>query len=264
MNILATINNKYVPYLISMLRSLIYYNHNQDINLFIISQDVTEDILAKYQTFVNGIKIKIIIFDDSLLIDAPTSKRYPKTIYYRLFAYKVLPANLERILYLDPDIIINGDLTDLYNMDFAGNALIGATTIKEPLRKFNEIKNKAPKGAPYLNTGVLLMNLDYLRANTNDELIYNYIADRHRYFTLPDQDIISALYGEHIKLVPADIYNLSDRGIKFHNLYNEKNKIDFTWVLNNTKIIHFYGRNKPWLDDYHGILKPFYDKFKIQ
>ena len=162
MNILVTINNKYVPYLISMLRSLIYYNHNQDINLFIISQDVTEDILAKYQTFVNGIKIKIIKFDDSLLIDAPTSKRYPKTIYYRLFAYKVLPANLERILYLDPDIIINGDLTDLYNMDFAGNALIGATTIKELLRKFNEIKNKAPKGAPYLNTGVLLMNLDYL------------------------------------------------------------------------------------------------------
>ena len=261
MNILVTINKNYLKYLISMLRSLIYFN-NVDINLYIISKDVTQDILTNYQEFVNKINITILNFDDSILKDAPTTKRYPKTIYYRLFAYCVLPKSIDRILYLDPDIIINGDLSDLYNMNFDGAALIGSTTIKEPLRKFNELKNKAPKGAPYLNTGVLLMNLNYLRHLTNKKEIYEYIEERKKFFTLPDQDIISALYGKHIKLVPAEIYNLSDRGIKFHNLYN-KDKINLDFVKQNTKIIHYYGKNKPWNKNYKGILQDFYNNFKI-
>ena len=52
-------------------------------------------------------------FADSFLQNAPISKRYPKTIYYRTFAAKLLPQNIDKILYLDPDIIINGDLKKL-------------------------------------------------------------------------------------------------------------------------------------------------------
>lgn len=261
MNILVTINHAYFPYLISMLRSLIYFN-KVNINLFVISNDIKISDFDIYINYLKNININIIKFDNSLLALAPTSKRYPKTIYYRLFAFKVLPLYIKRILYLDPDIIINGDLSSFYNMDLSNIAFIGATNIKEPLRKFNEIKNKAPKGAPYVNTGVLLMNLSYLRANTNEQAIYDYIAERHLFFTLPDQDIISALYGNHIKLVPAEIYNLSDRGIKFHNLYNNL-KIDLAWVKENTKIIHYYGKNKPWHQNYRGILQGFYERFKV-
>ncbi len=261
MNILVTINKKYLPYLISMLRSLIHFN-NDKINLYVISQDVKLIDFTNYQKYLNDININIIKFNDSLLQEAPTSKRYPKTIYYRLFAFKVLPTNVDRILYLDPDIIINGNLSNLYNMDLTNIAFIGSTTIKEPLRKFNELKNKAPKGAPYINTGVLLMNITFLRQITNEDAIYNYIRDRHFYFTLPDQDIISALYGNYIKLIPSTIYNLSDRGIKFNNLYNVE-QIDLEWVKQNTKIIHYYGRNKPWYKNYHGILQGFYNNFKV-
>ncbi len=262
MNILVTINTHYIPYLMSMLKSLLYFNKTI-INLYIISKDVTKEILTKYYDIVNKINIEIIDFDDNLLFLAPTSKRYPKTVYYRLFAFKVLPSNIDRILYLDSDIIINGSLKQFYNMDMTNIALIGSTTIKEPLRKFNEIKNNALKGSPYINTGVLLMNLDYLRNNTNEEEIYDYITKKHKFFTLPDQDIVSALYGDKTILVPNEIYNLSDRGLKFYNFYHIE-KIDLNWIKENTLIIHYYGKNKPWHKNYKGILKCFYDKFKVE
>ena len=35
------------------------------------------------------------------------------------------------------------------------------------------------------------------------------------------------------------------------------------WVEENNVIVHYLGRNKPWKPDYKGILKPFYDKYKI-
>lgn len=262
MNILLTLNNKYLPQMTSLIRS-IEANNDCDLNIYIISNDLTSKSIepfAKY--FSKRTSIAIIPIKDDFLKLAPTSKRYPKAIYYRIFASKFLPDSLDRILYLDPDIIVNGDITSLYNIDLGNNLFAGATTIKKFLTKFNEIKNSAPKGAPYLNTGVLLMNLKLLRIEQNIDEVIEYIERKHLVFTLPDQDIISGLYGDRILLIDSKIYNLSDRGIRFYNLYNKEN-IDYDWVKENTKIIHFYGRNKPWNDNYHGILKSFYDKYKI-
>lgn len=262
MNILLTLNTNYLKQMIILMKSLI--DHNDDkINCYIISNDLNyNDLIPFTDHFQQRVFFSIIRIDDSFLKDAPTSKRYPKAIYYRIFASHFLPNHLDRVLYLDPDIIINGNLKELYEMKFGENYFIGSTTIKKFLTKFNEIKNNAPKGAPYLNTGVLLMNLELLRKEQSIPEVLEYIKKRHFLFTLPDQDIISGLYGDRIILVEAIIYNLSDRGIKFHNFYN-KNQIDFNWVKQNTKIIHYYGKNKPWNSDYKGILNYFYNKYKI-
>lgn len=261
MHILLTLNKNYLKQAIIMLRSLI--DHNKTfINVHIISNDIFLDDFDIYQKYLPNTQIIIETINDSLFEKAPTSKRYPRNIYYRLFASLIIKDEIQRILYLDPDIIINGDLSDFYNQDFCNNLFVGATTIKGFLRKFNEIKNKAPKGAPYVNTGVLLMNLEELRKVQDAKTIVDYINKMHYRFTLPDQDILSALYGSRIKLVEATIYNLSDRGIKFYNFYNS-DKIDYNFVVTNTKIIHYYGRNKPWKTDYKGILKPFFDKYNF-
>ena len=43
-----------------------------------------------------------------------------------------------------------------------------------------------------------------------------------------------------------------------------KDKIDLKWVKKNTKIIHYIGKNKPWKENYKGILKVYYDKYKVR
>lgn len=77
-------------------------------------------------------------------------------------------------------------------------------------------------------------------------------------FILPDQDIITALYGEKVKLVDTMRYNLSDRILTFYNANPKNEKVDLEWVKSNAVVIHYCGKNKPWKDGYVGILDVFY------
>ena len=73
----------------------------------------------------------------------------------------------------------------------------------------------------------------------------------------------SQSHAHKVKLVNHLLFNLSDRAIFKHNLnLTNKTKIDFNWVKENAYILHFYGKNKPWKEDYKGILKPFYDYYE--
>ncbi len=261
MNVLVTINKKYLTQLKTMINSLVSNNGN-NINLYVVANDIEsnelEDAFKKYNININLIKYK-----DDILDNAPTSNRYPSVIYYRLLAPKYLPNNLERILYLDPDIIVLKDLSELYTTDFEDMYFVGSSNVRNGLRKFNEIKNRAPKDSPYLNTGVLLLNLKELRNVISSEKIYDYISKYKRCLCLPDQDILQGLYGDRVKLVSNIKYNLSDRAINLYNMRHD-DKIDNKWVEENCSIIHYYGRNKPWKDKYKGILKQYYIKYRVE
>ncbi len=262
MNILVTINKNYLDKLFTMLNSLQINNPHQSLEVYVVANDVNENDLLVFSHSSN-LNFHLIHYIDEILEQAPTSKRYPSIIYYRLVAANYLPIDLDRILYLDPDIIVLKDLSELYNMEFNDKYFIGSSNVKEVLRKFNESKNDAPKDSPYLNTGVLLINLKELRKLNQSEDIYNYILKRKNFLTLPDQDILQGLYGDKVKLIDNLKYNLSDRSILRYNLSHVMDKIDLDWVEKNCFIIHYFGRNKPWKKNYKGILKEYYLKYKI-
>ena len=93
-------------------------------------------------------------------------------------------------------------------------------------------------------------------------MIYDYIDKNKNVLTLPDQDILQGLFGDKLQLIDHLKYNLSDRSIKLNNLRSKCEKIDTEWINNNCYIIHFFGRNKPWNNNYKGILKDYYLKYK--
>ena len=185
-------------------------------------------------------------------------KRYPKEIYFRLFATKYLPENIDKILYLDSDTLVINKLDELYNMDFEGNYYIATTHVKKILRKINEVRLRIDDDVPYINTGVLLINLKELRKIDVQKEVCEFVENNSKKLMLPDQDIITALYGEKIKIIDALKYNLGDRDLNIYNLNHIKNPIGLKWVKENTVIIHYYGRNKPWNKNYRGKLGVFY------
>lgn len=189
-----------------------------------------------------------------------TSKRYPQEIYYRLAAPYLLPETLERVLYLDVDTVVINSLQALYTMDFEGNWFMGCTNTQIPLQKFNQVRLgiDVEKDVPYINTGVLMMNLPLLRQNMNFEDIRDFVEKKKKSLILPDQDILTGLYGEHVKLIDNLYYNLSDRTLLAYNADIRNMGIDECWVRENTSIIHYFGRNKPWKKGYVGILDVFY------
>lgn len=107
---------------------------------------------------------------------------------------KILPDE-KRVLWLDCDTIVNADITELFEVDMGGNYF---AAVREPGRSIN--------GKNYFNAGVLLMNLDKIKADGLDDRLIDTL--NHKPFVFPDQDAINQLAEGRIMALDGR-YNVS-------------------------------------------------------
>lgn len=261
MNLLFAIDKGFTSLFFNCIRSIVKNGGGGSYTAYILHSDLDEPhIRSIRQNVDDAVECRFIAVDPSLFEGFPTSKRYPLQIYYRIAAPLLLPRDLDRILYLDVDTVVINPLNGLYDMDFEGAYYIACTHTKEFLTKINQARLGVRKDVPYINTGVMMLNLPALRKNLRMEAVRDYAKERMHTFILPDQDIITALYGENVKLADTMRYNLSDRILALYNADPKNRKADVDWVRRNSVVIHYCGKNKPWKDGYIGALGTFYEE----
>lgn len=257
MNILVTLNEAYIPCLNVMLTSLLQSNPDAGFDVYLLHTDIREQALRDTRALLAGRGALLPIpADPSRLQDAPTTSRYPREMYYRIFAARYLPESLERVLYLDPDVIVNGRIDSLYAMPMENQLFAAASHVTGLMQKVNELRLSMDEDSPYINSGVLLMNLALLRREQDDEAVFDFIARHKNTLLLPDQDVISSLYGRRIIALDPYRYNMTERLMALTLL--EGSPLSLDWIRENTVIIHYCGRNKPWKRHYIGQLNCFY------
>ena len=106
MHLLFCINHNFCWMLVQCLRSIVRYPCTTGYTAHVLHSDLTAEDLAQMQQAVPEAKILEAKVDESFFRDFPETSRYPKQIYYRIFAAQFLPDDLERILYLDTDTIV--------------------------------------------------------------------------------------------------------------------------------------------------------------
>lgn len=261
MNLLFAINQRFTDLLCNCIRSIVKNGGADHYEAYILHSDLqAEDKTRIDLTAGKCMNCHYITVDDSIFEGFPESNRYPRQIYYRLAAPLFLPKDLDRILYLDVDLVVINSLEELYQTDFEGNYYVACSHVKEILTKINQLRLGVEELVPYVNTGVMVMNLTVLRENLTIEQIRETTKKMHT-FLLPDQDLLTVMHGEKIKLVDTMRYNLSDRLLAYHNANPKNQHLNLQWVRDNVVIIHYCGKNKPWKSGYSGILDVFYFKF---
>ncbi|MBM6829497.1 hypothetical protein H9X85_08140 [Anaerotignum lactatifermentans] len=263
MNLLFSIDRNCIDLLLNCMHSISENGGAETYDAYIFHSDLGSMDAERIKAFSPpSVRCFFLAVPEEMFSDFPETKRYPRQIYYRLAAAELLPKHLERILYLDIDTLVINDLRELYDTDFQGNLFVACTHTKKLLSRINQVRLDVEENVPYVNTGVLLMHLPLMRKEVKLEEIQAYAAEKKNTLLLPDQDILTALYGHRVKLADPLKYNLSDRDIDFYNADPMHRKIDLAWVRKNAVILHYYGRNKPWKESYHGILGVFYEQQK--
>lgn len=258
MNLLFAINRKFTQPLCTCIRSVIRNGGAGHYDAYILHSDLAEaDKGPILEEAGSAMTCHFLHVDEAIFDGFPETSRYPKQIYYRLAAPLLLPRTLDRILYLDVDLVVINALTELYQTDFEGNYYVACSHVKEFLTRFNQLR-LGVEDVPYINTGVMLMNLPLLRQNLTMEQLRETAQKKMHMFMLPDQDLLTVMHGEHIKLADTMRYNLSDRLLAAYNANPQNRPLDLDWVRANAVVIHYYGKNKPWKENYMGILDVFY------
>jgi len=261
LNILVTLNSGYIKPLCVMLRSLLKAHTHTDFEIYVINKSLSQQDFEYLQGKIedDNYRLHDIKICDDMLEGAPVTDRYPHEMYYRIFAARFLPENVDKILYLDPDLVVLKNLEKLYNTDLGQNFFAAASHVNKPLQKINEIRLQMETKGPYINSGVMLMNIKLLREQQDYAEIFEYIEKNKNILFLPDQDIISAVYSDRIIAIDPYIYNMTERMLLSPK--SIKNDVDAQWVKENSAIVHYCGRNKPWKDNYIGFLDGFYKEY---
>lgn len=262
MNLLVTLDSGYVYPLCCMLRSLVDSNPNECINLYVAHSSLTEHNFRQIGNALGNSDTEIypIRLDDRLFENAPTKSRITKETYYRIFAPLYLPKSVDKILYLDPDTIILNSLHFFYSTDFGDNLIIGAKHFDGFVDGWNKFRLGIHKSDHYINAGIMLMNIEKMREFVTEKLIFDCVnKNNHRLF-LADQDVINILFDGRIGTMSEYMINLDERCFK--RLAKQITADEaLTHIEQNTIIVHYNGKEKPWKNEYNGYLKGFFDGY---
>lgn len=263
MNILVTLDSNYIKPLKVMLKSLFLNNPADGFTIYLMHSSLTDSELDDINSFIaeHGSQLKVISVDSEMFREAPTILHYTKEMYYRLLAFKFLPKELDRILYLDPDALIINPISELYNMDIEDYLYAAAYHDIISIKEINKIRLNHYGIEAYYNSGVLLMNLKLQREQVDEQEIYDFVQNNKVKLIMPDQDILNALYAKKIKDIDEKLYNYDARYYTYYRITSNK-KWDMDYVIRNTVIIHFCGRKKPWNKDYRGKFHSLYKHYE--
>jgi len=262
-NVLVTLDSNYLRPLKVMLYSLYFNNPGAKIDLYLLHSRIKPDELSDLEAYINqhGQRLFVLTAGDDDFADAPVVKHYTKEMYYRLLAFKYLPADLDKILYLDPDILVINSIKTLYDLDLSEWMYAAAYHDRLMVKELNKFRFLEYDLEEYFNSGVLLMNLKRQRELIKEEEIFAFVEKNKNRLILPDQDVLNSLYAKHIKKLDEIEYNYDTRFYKYFRFLS-KGKINMDYVMRNTAILHFCGKKKPWHDNYSGEFHSLYKHYE--
>ncbi|EGC84175.1 glycosyltransferase family 8 protein [Anaerococcus hydrogenalis] len=256
MNVLVSCDENYINPLKTMLYSLFKSNDIQ-IEIYLIHKDIRDEKIKEIEKFVEKAsigkgKLNPIKVED-LFSKAKTTFYYTEEMYYRLLAYKYLPKSLDRILYLDPDVLVLNSCEELYNMDLSDNYFAAATHTIPTVQSANVARLSLTSGHKdienYFNSGILMINLELARNSEKYEKeVLNYVENSKSLgLIMPDQDLLNVVFRNKIIKIDEIKYNYDARRYLAYKLKDKKYKISY--IISNTCFLHFCGKRKPWLDE---------------
>jgi len=244
-SIVFGLDNGFVKHCAVAMASVIC-NSSEGINFFIIG-DITSENKEKLDTLkdintlsrninINHIKCDTELFDNLQLVPTIT-----KATYYRLLVAEVVPKNIDKIIYLDCDLIVKGDVKELYDTDVEN--YYGAAV--ESYNAKNYAANlHMPPDAKYFNAGVILFNLKVIRSFDFLMECMKQYDNIKNIIQFADQDILNMVFYSHVKYLPVR-WNFLSGYIKNEEPKSSISKNDIKIEKDNIKIIHYNG-GKPW------------------
>lgn len=246
-DLLVTFDKNYIGPFKTMLKSLQINNPGETLCVWLLHSAIPREELQSLEEYcsLRGVPLTPIQVDRELFHNAPITDRYPQEMYYRLLTPHLLPHTLQKVLYLDPDTLVINPIRPLWNTGL-GDKVFAAASHPGITAIVNGI-NRVRLGTEhdYYNTGVMLIDLPKAREIVKADEIFGCVREHADELILPDQDVFNYLYGKYTLAEDDAVWNYDARNYSDY-LVRSSGAYTVDWVLQNTIVLHFCGRNKPW------------------
>ena len=229
--------------------------NNQDVVIdfhVLVDESVQEKEQQDLRDTINNFEGKRAVFyslKSMTTLNFPLVKKHlTRAAYYRLFLSDILPSAIEKVLYLDGDIIVRHSLLPLWNIDLTNYAVgIVMDVLDGDIKIYNRLRYPYQKG--YFNSGVLLINLKYWRDNQIVKEFVEYLNNFPERILQEDQDVMNVVLQEKKLMLPVK-YNLQTAFLRKDPSWDYwKHESEVKMGIEDPVIVHFTSKWKPWFAD---------------
>ncbi|MEG0232886.1 MAG: lipopolysaccharide 3-alpha-galactosyltransferase [Hafnia sp.] len=224
--------------------SFLINNSELKFNFHVFTDSFSECDREKFKALAEQYKTNISIYlvNADSLKSLPENKLWTYAIYFRFIIADYFSGKLERITYIDSDVVCNGSIQELVHLPLNGSVVAAVTERDEKwwLQRAEVLGNNLiAKG--YFNTGVLVIDLAEWQAldvsmqamkSLND-------SDIRSKLTYYDQDVLNIILAGRVLFLDKK-YN-TQFSLNYELKKNCKSPVD-----ENTVLIHYIGPTKPW------------------
>ena len=206
--------------------------HNSHLKIYLLNQDIPQEWVSQIRIYLQEMGGDLI---DCKLIGSQYKMNWSNKlphINHMTFARYFIPdfVTEDKVLYLDSDLIVTGDLTDLFELDLGENYLGAARSCFSAGIGFN--------------AGVLLINNKKWRAENIRQKLIDLTEKEHENVAEGDQSILNMMFSDsYIQIDETYNYQIGfDRGAAEQG---------HAWILEKSinplpKILHYISQDKPW------------------
>ena len=248
-------NNYVMPTIVSIYSLLVNKRNNTVYKIYIFADNITDENKNKIKETCNYKRVEVSIIDFSsdnlhyLHGDSKAKNLSASIAALQKFNIPEYLTNIDKVLYLDSDIIVRKDVSEIYNINISD--VYGAASFDTSIMYSN--KTKSINKNSYFNSGVMLLNLKKMRKDNianklvkfkesfsdkslMDQHVFNYVLkDNMKFFTLR----YNLLYTNLIRA--RNKYTMDQLNRLYHSEYH-----DLREIRRKSVIIHFSSKDKPW------------------
>ncbi|MGN0031855.1 MAG: glycosyltransferase [Candidatus Gastranaerophilaceae bacterium] len=249
-NICLSSDNNYSQYAGVVIASVLLNLNNDDyVKFYILDGGIDDNNKEKILSLKNikQCEINFVPIDEKLFESYKTIGTHAYislSTYYRLKLASLLPF-IDKILYLDCDIIVKENISELFNTDIEDFYAAG---VVDTAMKSSGWVPKLENDNKYFNAGVLLFNLAKIRQDNIEQKFEEYTKKEFENIKVGDQQILNVVCQGKIKEINSE-WNVQSS--------NFVNRSDYT---NTPKIVHYIGKQKPWIFGSMNFWKNLYFK----
>ena len=260
-NVLYQSDNNYAVYMGVSICSLLENNKEVLTNVYIINDGISAIRIKEIRSLINQYTATVTFIEAEDILNSSYGQRFPvyqggrknNHSFMKLFLDTVLPENVERILYIDCDTVVTGELLSLFEMEM-GDCPIGMSLDSLV------VKSKTSIGFNindyYFNSGVILFNLINWKKGNCSKRVLEHACSKRTYGTV-DQDILNVEFKDNILVLPLE-YNLQPLHLDYSTKLYYKNykhsqgsyysPTEIEMAVDSPRIIHFlrYIGESPW------------------
>jgi lipopolysaccharide biosynthesis glycosyltransferase len=254
--IMVACNEAYaMPMTIAAHSALSHIDPDRPVEIHIIEDGVTPESRARSQrSLQRAHPLVTVVWRKADLTDMSgvNYRHYSAASLIRILMPRLFDETVQKVLYIDSDVVVTGNVGTLFDMDLTGKA-IWAVQDGADEEFENRIGKKfpwmnAPVDARYFNSGVLMVNLVEWRRSEFTERVLDFLQKHDEELSFPDQDALNAI-------ALGDWGRLPSSWNQQPIFFNWKT----SWRLNEPGLIH-YTCCKPWDSDYTWSGKRQYHK----